>query len=153
MKHESEAFREALKAEVRDGKVAACQEQNFRVLASYSLEFYVSDHAPSLGTWRRLVIPTATATPLGNGWLKQHKVSARLARVEPDDRMALSGKCETLRLAIQIAEPPRVKERRGAAPRGKIIQPRYCGGLVTEQIEIAIRPYLEVTEVSAGFGQ
>jgi hypothetical protein len=153
MKHESEAFREALKAEVRDGKVAACQEQNFRVLASYSLEFYVSDHAPSLGSWRRLVIPTATATPLGNGWLKQHEVSARLARVEPNNRMALSRKCETLRLAIQIAEPPRVKERRGAAPRRKIIEPRYRGRLVTEQIEVAIRSYLEVTEVGASFSQ
>ena len=76
-----------------------------------------------------------------NRRLKQHKVSARLARVQPDDRMPLCGKCETFRLAIQIAERPRIAERRGAAPRREIIEPREPGGLVTEQIEAAIRTY------------
>ena len=67
--------------------------------------------------------------------------------------MTLCGKCETLWLAIQIAEPPRIDERRGAAPRREIIEPRQRGGLVTEQIEAAIWTYREVTEVGAGFGQ
>ena len=56
------------------------------------------------------------------------------------------------RLAIQIAELPRFNERSGAASRREIIEPRNRGGLVTEQIEAAIRTYLEVTEVGAGFG-
>ena len=86
-------------------------------------------------------------------WLKQHEVSARFASVEPDDRMTLCGKCETFRLAIQIAEWPRIAERRGATPRREIIEPRERGGLVTQQIEAAIRTYSEVTEVGAGFGQ
>ena len=94
----------------------------------------------------------ATAS-LRNRRLKQHEVSARLARVQPDDRATLGSECETFRLAIQIAEPPRIDERRGAAPRREVIEPRDCGRLVTEQIEAAIRTYLKVTEVRAGFGQ
>src|SRR5262249_55137948 len=72
---------------------------------------------------------------------------------EPDDPTPLWGECETLRLAIQIAEPPRIKERSGAATRREIIEPRNRGGLITEQIEATIRTYFEVTEVGAGFGQ
>src|SRR5260221_7513403 len=80
-------------------------------------------------------------------WLKQHEVSARFARVEPDDRMTLCGKCETLWLAIQIAEPPCIAERRGAAPRREIIEPHQRGGLVTEQIEATIWTYREAAQV------
>jgi hypothetical protein len=65
----------------------------------------------------------------------------------------LCGECETFRLAINIAELPRIKERSGAATRRETIKPRNRGGLVTEQIKVAIRTYFEVTEVSAGFGQ
>src|SRR6516165_2561539 len=36
-------------------------------------------------------------------------------RVEPDDLTTLCGERETFRLAIQIAEPPRIKERDSAA--------------------------------------
>src|SRR5262249_19596474 len=57
----------------------------------------------------------APAARWRNRRLQQDKISARLARVEPDDRTTLCGECETLRLAIQIAEPPRIKERSGAA--------------------------------------
>jgi hypothetical protein len=74
-------------------------------------------------------------------------------RVKPDDRTTLCGECETFRLAIQIAEPPRIKERSGAATSREIIEPRNRGGLVTEQIEATIRTYFEVTEVRAGFRQ
>jgi hypothetical protein len=91
--------------------------------------------------------------PANVRFLKQHEVSAGLARVEPDDRTTLCGKRETFRLAIQIAEPPRIEERGSAATRRETIEPRNRGGLVTEQIEAAIRTYLEVTEVGAGFGQ
>jgi hypothetical protein len=65
--------------------------------------------------------------------------------VEPDDRTTLRGECETFRLAIQIAEPPRIKECSGAATRREVIEPRNPGGLVTEQIETTIRTYFEVT--------
>jgi hypothetical protein len=88
-----------------------------------------------------------------NDRLKQDKVSALLARVEADDRMTLCGECETFRLAVQIAEPPRIEERGSATSRREIIEPRDRGGLVTEQIETAIRTYLEITKVGAGFGQ
>jgi hypothetical protein len=67
--------------------------------------------------------------------------------------MTLRGECETLRLAVQIAEPPRIKERSRAAARREITEPRNRGGLVTQQIEATIRTYLEVTKVGAGFGQ
>ena len=77
----------------------------------------------------------------------------RLARVEPDDSATLCGECETFRLAIQIAEAPRIKERSGAATRREIIEPRNRAGLVTEQIEATIRTYFEVAEVGAGFGK
>jgi len=50
-------------------------------------------------------------------------------------------------------EPPRIKERSGAATRWEIIEPRNRGGLVTEQIKEIIWTYFEVTEVGAGFGQ
>src|SRR5262249_46797245 len=80
-------------------------------------------------------------------------ISARLARVESDDCTTLCGECETFRLAIQIAEPPRIKERSGATTRWEIIEPRNREGLVTEQIEATIRTYFEVAEVGAGFGQ
>src|SRR4029079_8716997 len=46
-----------------------------------------------------------------NRWLEQDEVFARLAFVEPDDRMTLRCECETFRLAIQIAEVPRIAER------------------------------------------
>jgi hypothetical protein len=95
----------------------------------------------------------ATATQLGNRRLQQEEISARLARVERDDRATLRGECKTFRLAIQIAEPPRIKERSGAAARLEVIEPRNSGGLVTEQIEATIRSNFEVTEVGAGFGQ
>jgi hypothetical protein len=95
----------------------------------------------------------ATTAQLGNRRLKQDKVSARLARVEPDDRTTLCGECETFRLAIQIAQPPRIEQRSSAATHRKIIEPRNRAGLVTEQIEAAIRTDLEVTEVGAGCGQ
>src|SRR5262245_11846265 len=95
----------------------------------------------------------AATLRLCNRRLQQDKISTRLARVEPDDRMTLCGECETFRLAIEIAEPPRIKERSGAASRREIIEPRNRAGLVTEQIEATIRTYFEVTEVGAGFGQ
>ncbi len=94
----------------------------------------------------------AMAAQLGNCRLKHDEVSARFARVERDDRTTLCGECETFRLAIQITERPRVEERSGAATRREIIEPRNRGGFVTEQIEAAIRTYLEVTEIGAGFG-
>ena len=50
-------------------------------------------------------------------------------------------------------EPPRIKERSGAATRWEIIEPRNREGLVAEQIEVTIRTDFEVTEGSAGFGQ
>ena len=75
---------------------------------------------------------------------------ARLARIEPDDRMTLCGECEPFRLAIQIAEPPRIKERSAAAARREIIEPRNSGGFVAEQIEATIGTNFEVTEVGAG---
>jgi hypothetical protein len=39
----------------------------------------------------------ATAAQLRNRRLEQDKVSARLARVEPDDGTTLCGECETFR--------------------------------------------------------
>ena len=84
--------------------------------------------------------------------LKQDEISARLARVEPDDRTTLWGERETFRLAIQIAEPPRLKNRSGAAARRKTIEPRNSERLVAEQIETTVRTYCEVAEVRAGFG-
>src|SRR5271165_4372185 len=89
----------------------------------------------------------------GDRRLQQEEISARLARVERDDRTTLCGECETFRLAIQIAEPPRIKEPGAAAARRKIVEPRNRERLVTEQIEATIRTYFEVTEVGAGFGQ
>ena len=90
---------------------------------------------------------------LRNRGLQQEEISARLALIEPDDRTTLCGECETFRLAIKIAEPPRIQERSGAAAHREIIEPRNRGGLVTEQIEATIRTNFEVTEVGAGFGQ
>jgi hypothetical protein len=95
----------------------------------------------------------ATAAELRNGRLKQDEVSARLARVKPDDRTTLCRECETFRLAIQIAETPGTEERSSSATRREIIEPRNRGRLVTEQIEAAIWTYLEVTEVGAGLGK
>ena len=74
-------------------------------------------------------------------------------RVATRHRTTVCGECETFRLAIQIAELPRIKERSGAATCREIIEPRNRGGFVTEQIEGTIRTYFEVTEVGAGFGQ
>src|SRR5271166_2322518 len=108
------------------------------------------DHMDAIeGSTRALV----TVTQPGNRGLQQEEISARLARVERDDRTTLCGECETFRLAIQIAEPPRIKEPGAAAAGREIIEPRNRGGLVTEQIEATIRTYFEVTEVGAGFGQ
>jgi co-chaperonin GroES (HSP10) len=67
--------------------------------------------------------------------------------------VTLCGECKTFWLAIQIVEPPRINERCGAATRREIIEPRNCGGLVTEQIETTIRTSFEITEVGAGLGQ
>jgi hypothetical protein len=66
--------------------------------------------------------------------LEQDEISARLARVEPDNRATLCGECKTFWLATQIAELPRIKESGGTATRGKIIEPRNRGGFVTEHI-------------------
>jgi hypothetical protein len=60
---------------------------------------------------------------LRNRWFKEYEVSARLARVEPHDRTTLCGKCETFRLAVQVAEPPRIEERSSSATRREIIEP------------------------------
>jgi hypothetical protein len=46
--------------------------------------------------------------------------------------MTLRGECETLRLAVQIAEPPCIKECSVAATRREISEPRNRGGLVTK---------------------
>jgi hypothetical protein len=46
-----------------------------------------------------------------------------------------------------------INERCGTATRREIIQPRNCGGLVTEEIETTIRTNFEVTEVGAGLGE
>ena len=46
-----------------------------------------------------------------------------------------------------------INERCGAATRREIIQPRNCGGLVTEEIETTIRTNFEVTEVGAGLAE
>jgi hypothetical protein len=78
---------------------------------------------------------------------------ARLARIEPNDRTTLGGECETFRLAIHIAEPPRIKERSGAATRREIIDPRYRGRLVAGQIAVTIWTFFEVAKVGAGLGQ
>ena len=76
------------------------------------------------------------AAHVSNRRLEQDKISARLARVDPDNRVTLCGERKTFQLAIQIVEPPRINERRGATTRREIIEPRNCGGLVTEQMEI-----------------
>jgi hypothetical protein len=106
-----------------------------------------------VGTIEGSIQARPTAARLRNRRLKQDEISARLARVKPDNRATLRGECETFRLAIQIAEPPRIKERSGAAVRREIIEPRNRGGLVTEQVKVPIRTYFEVTEVGAGFRQ
>jgi hypothetical protein len=100
-------------------------------------------HQLGLGQVRRTAQPLALARP------DFGVACACRARLSPDPRR----KCETLRLAIQIAEPPRIKKRGGAAIRREITQPRNRGGLVTEQIEPTIRTYFQVTEIRAGFGQ
>src|SRR5215831_16252660 len=58
----------------------------------------------------RLRLPLATAAQRRNRRVKQDEVSARLARVKPDDRTTQRGECETFRLAIEIAEPPCLEE-------------------------------------------
>ena len=88
-----------------------------------------------------------------NRWLQQDEILAWPAGVKPDDRTTLCGECETFWLAIQIAEPPRIEERSRTATRRQIIKPRNRGGLVTEQIEVTIRTYFEVTKIGTGFGQ
>ena len=101
----------------------------------------------------RLRLRLATAAQLRYRRVKQDEVSARLARVKPDDRTTQRGERETFRLAIQIAEPPRVKEASSPPTRRELIEPRNRGRLVTEKIEAAVGTDLEVTEVRAGFGQ
>src|SRR5262245_2905928 len=59
----------------------------------------------------------------------------------------------SFRFAIQIAQPPSIKERSCAATRPEIIEPRNRGGLVNEQIEATIWNYFEINEVGASFGQ
>src|SRR5215471_9930668 len=101
----------------------------------------------------RLRLPLATAAQRRNRRVKQDEVSARLARVKPDDRTTQRGECETFRLAIEIAELPRLEESRSPATRWQVIEPRNRGRFVTEKIETTIRTDLEVTEVRAGFGK
>jgi hypothetical protein len=107
------------------------------------------DTAPKAGSTRAL----ATTTQLGNWRLQQDEISARLARVESNDRTTLPGKCETFRLTIQIAELPRIKEHSVAATRREIIEPRNRAGFVTKQIEVTVRTYFEIAYFGAGFGQ
>jgi hypothetical protein len=59
----------------------------------------------------------APAAQLRHRRLQQNEISARLSRVEPNDRLTLRGEGEAFRFAIQIAEPPCIKERCGAATR------------------------------------
>src|SRR6516162_6297652 len=92
-----------------------------------------------------------SAAQLRNPRLQQDEISARLARVEPDDRTTLCGECETFRLAIQIAEPPGTEECRDAATRREIIDLRNRRGFVTQQIEVTVRTNFEVAKVGAGF--
>jgi hypothetical protein len=99
----------------------------------------------------RLRLPLATAAQRRNRRITQDEVSARLARVEPDDRTTQRGECETFRLGIQIAELPRLEDSRSPATRRQVIEPRNRGRLVTEKIEAAVQADLEVTEVGAGF--
>src|SRR6516164_1758679 len=101
----------------------------------------------------RLRLPLTTAAQLRNCRVKQDEVSARLARVKPDDRTTQRGECETFRLAIEIAEPPCLEEPSSPPTRRELIEPRNRGRLVTEKIEAAVRTDLEVTEVGAGFGK
>src|SRR6516164_383291 len=101
----------------------------------------------------RLCLPLAVAAQLRNRRVKQDEVSACLARVKPDDRTTQRGECETFWLAIEIADPPRLKEARSSPTRWQLIEPRNCGRLVTEKIEVPIGTDLEVTEVSTGFGK
>ena len=59
-----------------------------------------------VATLRFTVILSCLCPPFAHGRttrnrrLKQDEVSARFARVEPDDRMTLRGECEAFRLAI-----------------------------------------------------
>ena len=101
----------------------------------------------------RLRLRLATAAQLSNGRLKQDEVSARLARVKTDDRTTQRAECETFRLAIEIAEPPRLEEPSSPPTRRELIEPRNRGRIVAEKIEAAVRADLEVTEVGAGFGK
>ena len=101
----------------------------------------------------RLGLPLATVAQRRNRWVKQNDVSARLARVKPDDRTTQRGECETFRLAIEIAEPPCLEESRSPPTRWQVIEPRNRRRLVAEKIEAAVRADLEVTEVGAGFGK
>ena len=64
----------------------------------------------------RLGLPLATVAQRRNRWVKQNEVSARLARVKPDDRTTQRGECETFRLAIEIAEPPCFEEPSSPPP-------------------------------------
>ena len=80
----------------------------------------------------RLRLPLATVARLRNRRVKQDEVSARLARVKTDDRTTQRGECETFRLAIEIAEPPRLEERSSPPTRRELIEPRNRRRLVTE---------------------
>jgi len=80
----------------------------------------------------RLRLRLATAAQLRYRRVKQDEVSARLARVKPDDRTTQRGECETFRLAIEIAEPPRLEERSSPPTRRELIEPRNRRRLVTE---------------------
>src|SRR6516162_6013059 len=118
--------------------------------APYAAGATASDFAVTLF---RLRLPLATAAQLRYRRVKQDEVSARLARVKPDDRTTQRGECETFRLAIEIVEPPCLEEPSSPPTRWELIEPRNCGRLVTEKIEAAVRTDLEVTEVSTGFGK
>ena len=99
----------------------------------------------------RLCLPLATAAQRRNRRVKQDEVSARLARVKTDDCTTQRAECETFRLAIEIAEPPRFEEPSSPPTRWQVIEPRNRRRLVAEKIEAAVRADLEVTEVGAGF--
>jgi hypothetical protein len=71
--------------------------------------------------------------------------------IERDDRTTLRGERETFGFPIQIAA--RIKKRGDAATHREIIEPRNRNGFVTEQIQVTMGTYFEITGVSAGFGK
>jgi hypothetical protein len=74
-----------------------------------------------------------------NRRLRQNQISARLARVEPDDRTILCGECETFRLAIQIAEPTCVNKCSRTAAGLKMSDGRNRGASILDCSGKAVR--------------